>query len=186
MSAALVFFTTSIPLFLGAPLSGPAVNKDPAHVVCICRCCYLGECEPVLTFPAHSHTECERKDCLDRLYPQIEASRQDAIHVLQSSTNCTSAGPCTLPSLANATRLTTTEICIVINLLERETCIGHDKCKSTTSIDAYYVNNRWVFEKFAVFTFLSTVLLLCAAGWIRDMFPFMHQIWERVRQRWRW
>eukprot|EP00009_Paramoeba_aestuarina_P008084 CAMPEP_0201525884 /NCGR_PEP_ID=MMETSP0161_2-20130828/29941_1 /ASSEMBLY_ACC=CAM_ASM_000251 /TAXON_ID=180227 /ORGANISM="Neoparamoeba aestuarina, Strain SoJaBio B1-5/56/2" /LENGTH=61 /DNA_ID=CAMNT_0047926029 /DNA_START=250 /DNA_END=431 /DNA_ORIENTATION=- len=50
---------------------------------------------------------------------------------------------------SNSTKLSATEICIVINLLERETCIGHDKCKSTTAIQAFYVNNHWVFGKLA-------------------------------------
>ena len=174
----------SVSLFLCTDEPEPPVQLAvPDHVLCICRCCYMGECEPVLSFPAYSHLQCERKDCLERLQPHFESSRRDAIRVLQSSQNCASDKPCTLANLANATRLTSTEICIVINLLERETCIGHDKCKSTTTIDAHYVSNHWVWEKFVVFSFLSTILVLSCASWLQDLVPFMIEVLRKRYHR---
>ncbi|KNH07273.1 phage recombination protein Bet [Perkinsela sp. CCAP 1560/4] len=175
----------SICLYAILAQSADKLTHSDDHFVCICRCCYLGECEPVLTFSVENQADCEKRDCMERLHPQIEAARGDAVRVLGAGLNSTSYQRCPVDTHARAGSLTSTEICIVINLLERETCIGHDRCKSTTTIEAFCVNNHWIFGKMSVFMLMFCLsALLCFQG-LQLVLPMARQVlrWLRTFER---
>jgi len=137
-----------------------------ASNVCICRCCYLGNCEPVnnATFFVQDCEECSTQRCLEAM--NLEGARRKTAAVLEQVEEEISEGEKDEDAI---------DACIIISLLERSSC-GNDasKCKVTTTFNAFCVDRNWAFGRFSSFVFIAVTGFLIVFGLFKDHIPALH------------
>eukprot|EP00760_Papus_ankaliazontas_P009308 PhM_4_TR14010/c0_g1_i1/m.64200 len=161
MSMFLLLITVSEAADSTGVTATPEVTSS-GQMVCICRCCYLGDCVPVAnsTFLVSSCDECKTQRCLGAMH--LESARRKTAAILEEVDS--DIGEQNAP-----------DVCVVISLLERATC-GDDvsQCKVTTSFQAFCVNRNWGFGRYSNFAFMLSIGVFVVYGLFKDHIPALH------------
>lgn len=146
-------------------LPSVAAESTTSSIVCVCRCCYQGDCKALsnVSWKLDSCTSCTTSLC--NTYIASDAVRSKTARLFESLEN-------SVPAAAKADA--TVDVCEVITVLETATCTGSN-CKRTTNLQAECYNRESPIMKYTILTFTFLLVFGTVFGFVKNYIPALQE-----------
>lgn len=162
------FFTTVACTLMLLALFSTAVRaneEESASIVCVCRCCYQGDCTTLrnVSWTLDSCTACTTKRCNEYIAGgEIRAKTARLFESLENN----------VPAAAKADLVV--DVCEVITVLETATCSG-TQCKRSTNLQAECYNRNSPIMKYTIISFVFFIVTGTVFGFIKNHIPALQE-----------
>jgi hypothetical protein len=135
-------------------------------VMCVCRCCYQGDCTPLtnVSWSLSSCAQCSTSLCNN--YIVSDSARIKTAQLFDSLSG-------NIPPQAKQSM--TVDVCEVITVLETATCTG-SACKRSTNLQAECYDRDAPLMKYTVQVFVWVTTVAVVFGFVKNYIPALHAI----------
>lgn len=142
-------------------LSSIGSAEETVSVMCVCRCCYQGDCAPMsnASWKVESCSDCKTSLC--NTYVASSEARSKAARLFDSLES-------TVPEAA--VEGTDVDVCQIVTVLEVATCSG-SRCKRSTNLKAECYNRDAPIMKYSIQAFVAICIVATFIGLIKNHIP---------------
>ena len=146
---------------VGTATGNTVESTSTDSIVCICRCCYLGECAPLenASWPVSKCTDCSASRC-----KEVVKSSDRRVKMARIFETLQDGVP------AGARAGLSVDVCEVISVLEAATCEG-DGCRTSTDLKAECFDRNEPIHKYAIMAFVSVATFGVIFGFVKNHLP---------------
>ena len=139
-------------------------------IVCLCRCCYLGDCTPLMnaSWPVNTCTDCTNQMCQD--YITSTSIRVKTARIFESLQSA-------VPQAAQSSLRV--DVCEVISVLEAATCTASTGCKRTTDVKGECYNQNAPLIKYTIQSFAAISFIAVIFGFVKNHIPSLQELNNR-------